>query len=215
MITEVSRQTNLLALNASIEASRAGEHGRGFGVVATEIRNLAEQSRESAAAIATLIQSVQLEVQVIVENMETGSAEVNHIAEVMNESGELFSSISSQIADVNEQIEQVSTIAKQMSSESRQVDSSLEQLKTIGLETAAHASEVASASENNLHLWRKSPPHPLLWHISLKNCWNLSNISEPNENMDIILCSSNILSLHLQAGLLPCNASLFPYFFNS
>ncbi|PYE45584.1 methyl-accepting chemotaxis protein [Paenibacillus barcinonensis] len=150
MITEVSRQTNLLALNASIEASRAGEHGRGFGVVAAEIRKLAEQSNQSASDIAVLIQSVQQEVRAIVDYMEKGSDEVTHIAEVMNESGELFLSISTQIADVNEQIEQVSAIAKQMSGESHQVDSSLEQLKLIGHETADHASQVASASEKQL-----------------------------------------------------------------
>ncbi|WP_342551955.1 methyl-accepting chemotaxis protein [Paenibacillus sp. FSL R7-0652] len=150
IITEVSRQTNLLALNASIEASRAGEHGLGFGVVAAEIRNLAEQSRQSASDIAALIQSVQQEVHAIVEHMERGSSEVTHIADVMNESGELFISISSQIADVNGQIEQVSAIAKQISDDSQQVDSSLEQLKTIGHETALHAGEVASASEKQL-----------------------------------------------------------------
>ncbi|PQP80424.1 hypothetical protein C0Q44_26925 [Paenibacillus sp. PCH8] len=150
MITEVSRQTNLLALNASIEASRAGEHGRGFGVVASEIRNLAEQSRASAAQIAELIHNVQQEVISLVENMEKGNSEVIHIAEVMNESGDLFISISSQISDVNVQIEHVSAIAQQMSAGSQQVDATLMQLKNIGHETADHATRMASASEEQL-----------------------------------------------------------------
>ncbi|WP_440110855.1 methyl-accepting chemotaxis protein [Paenibacillus sp. QZ-Y1] len=150
MITEVSRQTNLLALNASIEAARAGEHGRGFGVVASEIRNLAEQSRTSAVQIAELIDSVQQEVITLVENMEKGNSEVLHIADVINESGELFLSISSQISDVNAQIEDVSAIAEQMSAGSQQVDATLEQLKTIGHETADHAISVAAASEEQL-----------------------------------------------------------------
>ncbi|SEO08380.1 methyl-accepting chemotaxis protein [Paenibacillus sp. OK076] len=150
MISEVSRQTNLLALNASIEASRAGEHGRGFGVVASEIRNLAEQSRTSAEQIAVLIHTVQQEVLSLVANMEKGNSEVLHIADVINESGELFLSISSQISDVNIQIEDVSAIAEQMSAGSQQVDATLEQLKTIGHETADHASSVAAASEEQL-----------------------------------------------------------------
>ncbi|MFC9710214.1 methyl-accepting chemotaxis protein [Paenibacillus sp. NPDC056933] len=150
MISDVSRQTNLLALNASIEASRAGEHGRGFGVVASEIRNLAEQSRTSAEQIAELIHAVQQEVLSLVVNMEKGNSEVLHIADVINESGELFLSISSQISDVNTQIEDISAIAEQMSAGSQQVDATLEQLKTIGHETADHASSVAAASEEQL-----------------------------------------------------------------
>ena len=100
-IQNIAEQTNLLALNAAIEAARAGEHGRGFAVVADEVRKLAEQSGTAATEIAQTIGTVQQVTNVAVSTMKSGSEEVTTGSQVVNQAGRQFKEIAEYIAEVD------------------------------------------------------------------------------------------------------------------
>ncbi|WP_310229071.1 methyl-accepting chemotaxis protein [Brevibacillus nitrificans] len=113
--TPISNQTNLLALNAAIEAARAGEAGRGFAVVADEVRKLAEQSSLSAKQITTLIASIQSETEHAVIVMDKSKREVTDGIEKVYEAGHSFERIQSAIEEVAEKIGQVSGATQDIS----------------------------------------------------------------------------------------------------
>lgn len=150
LITGISGQTNLLALNATIEAARAGEHGRGFAVVADEVRKLAEQSANAAHQISQLIVDIQQDTNQTLVSMETAMKEVNNGISLVNTAGESFAQISEAIGETTHQIKEVSSAAEEISVSTRQVVGAIASVTSIAEESAACSQKVASAVEEQL-----------------------------------------------------------------
>lgn len=150
VITGIASQTNLLALNAAIEAARAGEHGRGFAVVADEVRKLAEQSDESAREIARLITEIQQETTHVVTVMNDGTVEAQKGTAIVQEAGETFHRIVASSQVVAEQIQEVSAATEQMSASVQQVASSMDEMNNLAAEAANHTQNVSGHANEQL-----------------------------------------------------------------
>lgn len=150
VITGIANQTNLLALNAAIEAARAGEHGRGFAVVADEVRKLAEESRKSADQIAALLLEMRESTQGAVQEMEQVTLEVNEGSVVATEAGKAFTQILSATINVSNEIQEVSSSSEQMAASSDQVKTAIREMLELSNEAAINSQSVAGASQEQL-----------------------------------------------------------------
>ena len=146
-ITGIAAQTNLLALNAAIEAARAGEQGRGFAVVADEVRKLAEQSGAAAKQIGQLITEIQTETNQAVEAMNAGTQEVRFGADAVDAAGKSFTDIFEAIHEISEQMREISVVMEEMAKGSQQIVESVKDIDTISKESASQSQSVAAATE--------------------------------------------------------------------
>jgi methyl-accepting chemotaxis protein len=149
-ITGIASQTNLLALNAAIEAAQAGEHGRGFSVVAAEVRKLAEQSSISAQNITQLINVMQAQTNSAVQSMDAGIQVVARGLNSVNTAGEAFTQIEQSIHEVTSQIQEVSVSSQQISANTVQVVKSFETVLEVSNMTASGTQNVSAAAEEQL-----------------------------------------------------------------
>ncbi len=145
-IEDIASQTNLLALNAAIEAARAGEHGKGFAVVADEVRKLAERSSSATKEIAALIIGIQSTVAEAVKAMEEGSKEVEIGVVSANKAGTALSEILNAAQEVTKQAELAGEAAKKMSESAGELVSSVDSVSAVVEENTAATEEMAANS---------------------------------------------------------------------
>ncbi|WP_442853557.1 methyl-accepting chemotaxis protein [Bacillus sp. FJAT-27231] len=150
VITAIAAQTNLLALNAAIEAARAGEAGKGFAVVADEVRKLAEQSAASAEQITNLIEVIQNNTGQTLQSMKSAATEVEAGLTVVQEAGDSFEKIERSIHEVVTQIKDVASAINELSSGTVQVATSMNIVKDVAEESAASNESVSIATKEQL-----------------------------------------------------------------
>ncbi|MBR2179157.1 MAG: cache domain-containing protein [Selenomonadaceae bacterium] len=146
-IAAIADQTNLLALNAAIEAARAGEHGRGFAVVADEVRKLAEQSQTSAQEISNLIGSIQAKAQDAVHSMQDSVKQVQSGASSVDGAGKTFKEIAVMVTDVAEGSERMEAIVAELVDSTDVITKSVDHINTKSREVAKESETVSAASE--------------------------------------------------------------------
>jgi len=146
-IEDIADQTNLLALNAAIEAARAGEQGRGFAVVADEVRALAERTTRATKEISEMIKAIQNETKGAVSTMEVGVEEVAKGSEKAAQSGKALERILEQINEVTMQINQVATAAEEQTATTSEISHNMHQITEVVSHTSQGAHESATAAD--------------------------------------------------------------------
>jgi methyl-accepting chemotaxis protein len=145
-IEDIADQTNLLALNAAIEAARAGEQGRGFAVVADEVRALAERTTRATREIGEMIKAIQKETGEAVKAMEQGVREVEKGTVTSQKSGHALNEILERINEVSMQINQIATAAEEQTATTAEVTNNIQQVTEIVQQTARGADENSTAA---------------------------------------------------------------------
>jgi len=145
VISDIADQTNLLALNAAIEAARAGEAGRGFAVVADEVRKLAEKTMTATKEVGEAISGIQQGTRRNIENVERSAHSVEEATSLAKRSGESLTEIVGLVDAAADQVRSIATASEQQSSASEEINRSIEEISTISAETSQAMGQAAQA----------------------------------------------------------------------
>lgn len=148
VINDIADQTNLLALNAAIEAARAGEQGRGFAVVADEVRKLAERTSKATKEIATMIKQIQKDTVEAVVSMKAGTQEVERGKALADKAGDSLKKIITYAGDVVEMVNKVATSSEHQSLTADQISKNIDGITTVTHESAQGVQQIAVAAED-------------------------------------------------------------------
>ena len=146
VINDIADQTNLLALNAAIEAARAGEQGRGFAVVADEVRKLAERTARATSEIGAMIKAIQEGVKNAINAMENATKKVETGVQLSMEGGNSLNDIVESVNELQVMVQQIASATEQMSATSEEISKDIEQIASFSKETSGGSEQITQAA---------------------------------------------------------------------
>ncbi len=179
VIEDIADQTNLLALNAAIEAARAGEQGRGFAVVADEVRKLAERTTKATKEISDMIKQIQVDTKAAVESIELGTSEVEKGKELAISAGNSLQMIIDSSGRVLGEITQVAAASEEQSSAAAEISKSLESINNVSQQSADSTQQIALEIEKLNRLSEELNDQIMVFKIGGSGSFSEGNLLNP------------------------------------